>query len=349
MQKNSPCEMKAGAAGRTNGSALTGLELSHESKRLGCTFAARASVPVCLMRVQLGYAVGMPTPTAVAIELSEDERVRLESWSRRRKTAQALALRSRIVLCAADGLSNSQIAEQIGVSRQTVTKWRGRFAESRLEGLLDEPRPGRPRTVSDDQVERIVITTLESTPKDATHWSTRSLAAHLGVSQNAVWRTWQAFSLQPHRQEKFKLSTDPQFVEKVYDICGLYLNPPERAVVLCVDEKSQIQALDRTRPILPMLPGTPQRATHDYRRNGTSSLYAALDLATGKVIGSLHNRHRAIEFHNSCRRSTSRSPSTWTSTSCSTTARPTRPRRSAAGSRPTRASICTSRRPRARG
>ena len=156
----------------------------------------------------------MPTPTAVAIELSEDERVRLESWSRRRKTAQALALRSRIVLCAADGLSNSQIAEQIGVSRQTVTKWRGRFAESRLEGLLDEPRPGRPRTVSDDQVERIVMTTLESTPKDATHWSTRSLAAHLGVSQNAVWRTWQAFSLQPHRQEKFKLSTDPQFVEK---------------------------------------------------------------------------------------------------------------------------------------
>jgi transposase len=239
----------------------------------------------------------MPTPTAVAIELSEDERARLEAWSRRRKTAQALALRSRIVLAAADGLSNSQIAEQLGVSRPTVTKWRKRFAASRLEGLLDEPRPGQPRTVTDEQVERIVITTLESTPKDATHWSTRSLAAHLGVSQNAVWRTWQAFSLQPHRQEKFKLSTDPQFVEKVYDICGLYLNPPERAVVLCVDEKSQIQALDRTRPILPMLPGTPQRATHDYKRNGTSSLYAALDLASGKVIGSLHQRHRAIEFH----------------------------------------------------
>jgi transposase len=239
----------------------------------------------------------MPTPTAVAIELSEDERARLEAWSRRRTTAQALALRSRIVLAAAEGLSNLEIAEQLGISRPTVTKWRNRFGESRLEGLLDEPRPGRPRTVSDDQVEQIVITTLESKPRDATHWSTRSLAAHLGVTQNAVWRAWRAFGLQPHRQEKFKLSTDPQFVEKVYDICGLYLNPPERAVVLCVDEKSQIQALDRTQPILPMLPGTPERATHDYQRNGTSSLFAALDLTTGKVIGSLHNRHRAIEFH----------------------------------------------------
>ena len=240
--------------------------------------------------------MGMPTPTAVAIELSEDERARLESWTRRRTTAQALAMRSRIVLAAADGLSNLEIAELVRVSRPTVTKWRTRFRESRLEGLLDEPRPGRPRTVSDDQVERIVVTTLESQPKDATHWSTRSLAAHLGVSQNSVWRAWQAFGLQPHRQEKFKLSTDPQFLEKVYDICGLYLNPPERAVVLCVDEKSQIQALDRTQPILPMLPGTPERATHDFARHGTSSLYAALELTTGKVIGSLHERHRAIEF-----------------------------------------------------
>ncbi len=169
----------------------------------------------------------------------------------------ALALRSRIVLAAADGWSNSQIAEREGVSRPTVTKCRNRFERSRLEGLLDEPRPGRPRTVSDEQVERILVTTLESKPKGATHWSTRSLAAHLGVSQNAVWRTWQAFALQPHRQETFKLSTDPQFVEKVYDICGLYLNPPERAVVLCLDEKSQIQALDRTQPILPMLPAPP--------------------------------------------------------------------------------------------
>ena len=239
----------------------------------------------------------MPTPTAVAIELTVEERDRLEAWSRRPNTAQALALRSRIVLSAAGGLSNGEIAERERVSRPTVTKWRNRFAERRLEGLLDEPRPGRPRTVTDEQVESIVTTTLESTPKGATHWSTRSLAAHLGVSADAVWRTWQAFGLQPHRQEKFKLSTDPQFIEKVYDICGLYLNPPERAVVLCVDEKSQIQALDRTRPILPMLPGTPERATHDYKRHGTSSLYAALDLATGKVIGRLHERHRAIEFH----------------------------------------------------
>jgi transposase len=239
----------------------------------------------------------MPTPTAVAITLSDEERGRLEAWSRRRNTAQALALRARIVLAAEQGATNSEVAEQFGISRPTVTKWRNRFSERRLDGLLDEPRPGRPRTVTDEQVERIVTTTLESTPTNATHWSTRSLAAHLGVSQDAVWRTWQAFSLQPHRQEKFKLSADPQFVEKVYDICGLYLNPPERAVVLCIDEKSQIQALDRTRPILPMLPGAPERATHDYKRHGTSSLYAALDLATGKVIGSLHNRHRAIEFH----------------------------------------------------
>ena len=239
----------------------------------------------------------MPTPIAVVIELSDEERGRLEAWSRRRSTAQALALRSRIVLAAAQGAANGEIAERLGISRPTVTKWRNRFSERRLEGLLDEPRPGRPRTVTDEQVERIVVTTLESTPKNATHWSTRSLAAHLGLTQDAVWRTWQAFGLQPHRQEKFKLSTDPQFVEKIYDICGLYLNPPERAVVLCVDEKSQIQALDRTRPILPMLPGTPQRATHDYKRHGTSSLYAALDLATGKVIGALHQRHRAIEFH----------------------------------------------------
>ena len=239
----------------------------------------------------------MPIPTAVPVELTDDERARLESWSRRRATAQALALRARIVLAAADGLSNLEIAEQLGVSRPTVTKWRNRFAELRLDGLLDEPRPGRPRTITDEQVEAVVIKTLESKPKDATHWSTRSMAGEMGMTPDAIWRIWQAFGLQPHRAETFKLSTDPLFVEKVKDICGLYLNPPERAVVLCVDEKSQIQALDRTQPILPLLPGTPERATHDYKRHGTSSLYAALDLTTGKVIGSLHNRHRAIEFH----------------------------------------------------
>jgi transposase len=238
----------------------------------------------------------MPIPTAVSIELTDEERAVLESFTRRHTSAQALALRSRIVLDAADGLTNAEIAERRGVSRPTVTKWRGRFAELRLDGLLDEPRPGRPRTITDEQVEAVVVKTLESTPKNATHWSTRSMAAEMGMSQNAISRIWRAFGLQPHRQERWKLSKDPLFVDKVKDICGLYLNPPERAVVLCVDEKSQIQALDRTAPILPMLPGTPARATHDYERNGTSSLFAALNLASGEVIGSLHNRHRAVEF-----------------------------------------------------
>jgi transposase len=239
----------------------------------------------------------MPIPTAVAIELTDDERAVLESWTRRRTSAQALALRARIVLAAARGSSNGEIAEELGITRPTVTKWRNRFAERRLDGLCDEPRPGRPRTITDEQVEQVVIRTLETTPKHATHWSTRSMAKEMGMTPDAIMRIWHAFGLQPHRQETFKLSTDPLFVDKVKDICGLYLNPPERAVVLCVDEKSQIQALDRTAPILPMLPGTPQRATHDWERNGTSSLYAALDLASGQVIGRLHQRHRAIEFH----------------------------------------------------
>src|SRR5947209_8504378 len=234
----------------------------------------------------------MPTPTAVAIELSDDERAHLEGWSRRGKTAQALALRSRIVLSAAEGRSNWEIAEELGVSRPTVTKWRNRFAELRLDGLVDEPRPGRPRTITDEQVEAVVVKTLESKPKDATHWSTRSLAAEMGMTADAIWRIWQAFGLQPHRTETFKLSTDPLFVDKVKDICGLYLNPPERAVVLCVDEKSQIQALNRFSPILPMMPGTPERRTHDYVRHGTTSLFAALNMATGQVMGSLHKRHR---------------------------------------------------------
>src|SRR5947207_14863180 len=238
----------------------------------------------------------MPSSVAVGIELTAEERAQLERWARRRTTAQALALRSRIVLLAAAGLKNTEIAGHLGTGRPMVTKWRNRFAAHRLDGLTDEPRPGRPRTITDDRVEEVIVRTLESTPKDATHWSTRSMAAEVGLTQNAVHRIWKAFGLQPHRQETWKLSTDPQFIEKVRDVVGLYLNPPERAVVLCVDEKSQIQALDRTAPILPMLPGTPQRATHDYTRSGTSSLYAALDLTSGKVIGALHARHRAIEF-----------------------------------------------------
>jgi transposase len=231
------------------------------------------------------------------VELTEDERVRLVAWSRRAKSANALAMRSRIVLAAADGLGNTAIAVKLGIALSSARKWRSRFVAYRLDGLLDEPRPGRPRTVSDEQVEAVITRTLETAPADATHWSTRSLAAELGLSQSAVSRIWRAFGLAPHRQDSWKLSRDPQFIDKVRDVVGLYLDPPERAVVLCVDEKSQIQALDRTAPILPMLPGVPARASHDYKRAGTSSLYAALDLTTGKVIGSLHSRHRAIEFN----------------------------------------------------
>jgi transposase len=238
----------------------------------------------------------MPSSVLAPVDLTADERARLESWTRRRTSAQALALRARIVLLAADGLNNTEIAAELRIHRNVAGKWRSRFLEHRLDGLLDQPRPGRPRTITDEQVEEVVIKTLERTPKDATHWSTRSMAREVGLTQSAVLRIWRAFGLQPHRQETWKLSKDPQFIAKVRDIVGLYLNPPERAVVLCVDEKSQIQAVDRTAPILPMLPGTPERATHDYRRAGTSSLYAALDLTTGKVIGRLRSRHRAIEF-----------------------------------------------------
>jgi transposase len=238
----------------------------------------------------------MPSNLAVPIELSDDERAQLEAWARRRTSAQALAQRSRVVLLAAEGVRNVEIARRLGVHRPMVTKWRNRFAEHRLDGLVDDPRPGQPRKITDEQVEAVIVKTLESSPKDATHWSTRSMAREVGLTQTAVHRIWKAFGLQPHRQDTWKLSKDPQFIEKVRDVVGLYLNPPERAVVLCVDEKSQIQALDRTAPILPLLPGIPERATHDYKRSGTSSLYAALDLATGKVIGALHSRHRAIEF-----------------------------------------------------
>jgi transposase len=230
------------------------------------------------------------------VDLTDDERAQLVAWSRRAKSANAVAMRSRIVLAAADGLNNTAIAAKLDITAATARKWRSRFVAERLDGLLDEPRPGRPRTVADEQVEAVITRTLETTPKDATHWSTRSLAAELGMSQSAVSRIWRAFGLQPHRQASWKLSKDPQFIDKVRDVVGLYLDPPEAAVVLCVDEKSQIQALDRTAPIFPMMPGTPARASHDYKRAGTSSLYAALDITSGKVIGSLHARHRAIEF-----------------------------------------------------
>lgn len=228
--------------------------------------------------------------------LIPEEKEKLQQWARRRKTAQALALRSRIVLGCAAGETNQDVAERLGVSRATVGKWRQRFLRDRLEGLVDEPRPGAPRRISDAQVEEVVTRTLEGPPPNATHWSTRSMARAAGLSQTAVVRIWRAFGLQPHRVESFKLSADPFFVEKVRDIVGLYLAPPERAVVLAVDEKSQVQALDRTRPVLPLRPGLPQRQTHDYIRHGTTSLFAALDVATGKVVGQCHRRHRQREF-----------------------------------------------------
>ena len=228
--------------------------------------------------------------------LSESEREQLMALTLRRKTAQALALRARIVLACADGVDNKAVAARQRVTPQTVSKWRARFVEQRLDGLLDAPRPGAPRSIDDARVDAVIAKTLESVPTGATHWSTRSMAREMDVSQTAVSRIWRAFGLQPHRQETFKLSSDPLFVEKVRDIVGLYLAPPMKAMVLCVDEKSQIQALDRTQPILPLASGIPERRTHDYMRHGTTTLFAALDIATGEVIGELHRRHRSSEF-----------------------------------------------------
>ena len=228
--------------------------------------------------------------------LTGEERSTLVRWSRRANSAQALAVRCRIVLACADGLSNTQVAARLGVSRPTVGKWRARFIQRRLEGLADEPRPGAPRKITDEQVEAVVVATLEETPKEATHWSRASMATRSGLSKSTVGRIWKAFRLKPHLTDTFKLSTDPQFIDKVRDVVGLYLDPPEHALVLCVDEKSQVQALDRSQPVLPMMPGVPERRTHDSARNGITSLFAALDVASGKVIGSIHRRHRSVEF-----------------------------------------------------
>jgi transposase len=232
----------------------------------------------------------------VPLKITTEEQESLERWTRRPKTGQALAQRARIILESATGKSNTEVARRLRITNQMVGKWRTRFLEKRLDGLLDEPRPGTPRRLSDVEVERVLTMTLESTPKNATHWSTRSLAAACGLSRSSVHRVWQAFALAPHRNETFKLSRDPLFIDKVRDIVGLYLHPPDKALVLCVDEKSQIQALDRSQPILPMRPGQAERRTHDYKRHGTTSLFAALDTKSGKVIGQLHRRHRTLEF-----------------------------------------------------
>ncbi|GGP89670.1 IS630 family transposase [Streptomyces melanogenes] len=238
---------------------------------------------------------GLGRPKA-ELTLSDEERDALEGWVRRRSTPQAWALRCRIILLCAEGVSDKDVAVQLGSTAHAVGRWRARFVQHRIAGLGDMPRPGGPRTVTDEKVAAVVARTLESTPKNATHWSTRSMAKELGLSQSSVSRIWRAFGLQPHRSETFKLSTDPYFIDKVHDVVGLYLDPPERALVFCVDEKSQIQALDRSQPVLPMMPGVPERATHDYVRAGTTTLFAALEVATGKVIGSLHRRHRSEEF-----------------------------------------------------
>jgi len=239
----------------------------------------------------------VPSPKLVPLELTDDERRTLSAWARRRKTAQALAARSQIVLACAAGGTIGSVAAELGVSRDMVSKWRSRFLCDRLEGLTDEPRPGRPRTISDERVEQLITKTLEEAPPGGdTHWSTRSMARSAGMTQSAVSRIWRAFGLKPHLVETWKLSTDPQFIEKVRDVVGLYMDPPDSALVLCVDEKSQIQALDRTAPCLPMLPTTPARMTHDYVRHGTTSLFAAFDVASGSVIAQHYRRHRHQEF-----------------------------------------------------
>jgi transposase len=239
----------------------------------------------------------MPSPKADPVVLSDEELSVLLGWSRRRKTAQALALRSRIILACAEGGTNGEVAERLGVGRQTVSKWRSRFLASRLEGLSDEPRPGRPRVIGDEQIEAMITKTLEEAPTNGdTHWSTRSMAAQSGLTQSAVSRIWRAFGLKPHVVQSWKLSTDPMFVDKVRDVVGLYMAPPENALVLAVDEKSNIQALDRSAPILPMLPTTPARMSHDYIRHGTTTLFAAFDVNSGSVIAQQYRRHRHQEF-----------------------------------------------------
>jgi len=231
-----------------------------------------------------------------SLRLSNDEQDKLATWAQRPKSTQRLALRARIVLACAEGLTNQAVAQRLHVTPQTVGKWRARFVADRLDGLADEPRPGAPRTVTDAQVEAVITRTLETQPEAATHWSTRGMAKAVGLSQSSISRIWRTFALKPHRQDTFKLSKDPFFLEKIRDVVGLYLNPPDKAIVLSLDEKSQVQALDRTQPLLPMTPGQVERRTHDYVRHGVTSLFAALNVATGQVIGQCQRRHRHREL-----------------------------------------------------
>ena len=237
--------------------------------------------------------LGRPIPELI---LSAAEQEMLQRWPRRPSSAQALALRARLILACAAGKTNTQVSAEVRLSKPVVGKWRSRFVARRLDGLLDEPRPGAPRRISDADVERVLTLTLEKRPPEATHWSTRSMAKRSGLSQSAVSRIWRAFALQPHRAETFQLSKDPLFIEKVRDIVGLYLHPPDQALVLCADEKTQIQALDRSQPLLPMRPGQAERRTHDYVRHGTTSLFAALEVKSGHIGGDFHARHRSVEF-----------------------------------------------------